>query len=267
MIDKELKDKIIKALKKLNIVKNDNVYIASDLSPFALIRIPKKRKLELIFESIFEVIGDNGTIFSPSASMNLCNTKIPFDLINTPSYEMGSFAEHIRTSEGAIRSMHPFWSISGVGKKSNILKQVSKHSYGYESPWSRFLECDVKQLNFGIHPSRAVTLIHHIETIMGVPYRYTKEFIHPIKIKNQIIKEQFYMSVFYKNSDAKKRILLNEHFFNELKKHNMLYCEKINKMQIWSFKMNDFYSKVTKMFVNDIYTYLESEPNKKPYLS
>ena len=43
-------------------------------------------------------------------------------------------------------------------------------------PWSKFLDLDVLQVNIGIHPSKAVTLIHHIETIFGVPYRYTKEF-------------------------------------------------------------------------------------------
>ena len=30
--------------------------------------------------------------------------------------------------------------------------------------------------------------------------------------------------------------------------------------------MNDFHSIVTKMFAKNIYTYLENEPTKKPYL-
>ena len=30
------------------------------------------------------------------------------------------------------------------------------------------LDLDFQQLNLGIHPSKAVTLIHHIETIYGV---------------------------------------------------------------------------------------------------
>tara|TARA_B100000029_G_C17554296_1_gene951195 strand:- start:943 stop:1743 length:801 start_codon:yes stop_codon:yes gene_type:complete len=265
-MENELKEKIIISLKNLNIVKNDNVYIASDLRPFALIRISKKRKLEIIIESIMDVIGNKGSIFSPSASMNLCNTNIPFDVSNTPSYQMGSLSEYIRQIEGSVRSMHPFWSVSGIGSNSHILKNVSKHSYGFETPWSRFLNIGVKQINFGIHPSRAVTLIHHIETIMGVPYRYNKEFIHPIIYNGNITMEKFYMSVFYKNSDAKKRILLNEHFFEELQKSKKLKQENIDNMKIWCFEMNDFHSIVTKMFVKDIYTYLENEPTKKPYL-
>ena len=35
-------------------------------------------------------------IFSPSASMNLINSEIVFDLKNTPSYKMGPLAEMIR---------------------------------------------------------------------------------------------------------------------------------------------------------------------------
>ena len=41
-------------------------------------------------------MGKNYTIFSPSASMNLCNTNKPFDLYKTPSYQMGPLAEFLR---------------------------------------------------------------------------------------------------------------------------------------------------------------------------
>ena len=130
--------------------------------------------------------------------MNLCNTSIPFDIKNTPSDKMGAFAEYIRKLSDSVRSNHPFWSVSGIGKDANILKNVSKHAFGVESPWSHFLDMDVKQLNLGLHPSKAVTLIHHIETIYGVPYRYTKEFNHPILKNGKIIKDYFYQSVMFR---------------------------------------------------------------------
>ena len=125
---------------------------------------------------------------------------------------------------------------------------------------------DVKQLNFGLHPSKAVTLIHHIETIYGVPYRYTKEFNHPILKNGKIIKDYFYQSVMYLDSDIKKRVLLNEHYFESLKKKKLLH-ENTHEtgLKLWCFKMKDFYKEVIRFFNEDIYNYLEYEPKIKPY--
>ena len=41
-------------------------------------------------------MGDNYSIFVPTATLNLCNTKIPFDPQNSPSHNMGPFAEYLR---------------------------------------------------------------------------------------------------------------------------------------------------------------------------
>ena len=57
---------------------------------------------------------------------------------------------------------------------------------------SRFL-----QVNIGNHPSKAVTLIHHIETVMGVPYRYNKLFRHKIRLTNKEYYDDFFQSVFF----------------------------------------------------------------------
>ena len=53
------------------------------------------------------------------------------------------------------------------------------------------LSLDTTQLNLGIHPSKAVTLIHHIETIAGVPYRFNKEFKCKIINKSKVKYENF----------------------------------------------------------------------------
>ena len=45
-------------------------------------------------------------------------------------------------------------------------------------------------------------VIHHIEQLMGVPYRYTKEFNHPV-LRNGIIQyEPFYLFVRYLDSEV-----------------------------------------------------------------
>ena len=194
--------------------------------------------------------------------MNLCNTNQPFDLYKTPSYQMGPLAEFLRLQKNSVRSIHPFWSISGVGKNSKVLKKVSNHSYAVGSPWSKMLDLDTTQLNLGVHPARAVTLIHHIETICGVPYRFNKKFKCKIIQNNKIFEDDYFMSVFYKNEEIKKKIKLNEHFFSEMKKLKLLhYYKSPFGLEMWSFKMRDFFKVAIKYFVNDIYNYLEFKPD------
>ena len=72
------------------------------------------------------------------------------------------------------------------------------------------LNLDFLQVNIGIHPSKAVTLIHHIETITGVPYRYNKLFRHKVRYKDKIYEDDFFQSVFFnKVNSQKKKNLMN----------------------------------------------------------
>ena len=73
------------------------------------------------------------------------------------------------------RSNHPYWSILEL-EKCKILRSTSSHAFAHESAWSKMLELDTLQINLNIKPWNAVSLIHFVETIMGVPYRYNKEF-------------------------------------------------------------------------------------------
>lgn len=260
---KKFEKNLLISLKKLKINQNKNIFVTSNLTKISKFRISKEKKLDLVYKCLKKTLGSKHSIFVPTATLNLCNTKIPFDLENTPSDKMGPFAEYIR-SKNSIRSYHPFWSISGLGKNAKILKRVSKHAYGYGSPWSKMLDLDFLQLNIGIHPSKAVTLVHHIETLIGVPYRYNKLFKHKIKSGSKIYQDSFYQSVFFKETNAQKKINLNEHFFEELKKRKKLnYNKHSSGLEMWSFKMRDFFNLATEFFVKDIYTYLEFKPNLK----
>jgi aminoglycoside 3-N-acetyltransferase len=246
---------------QLELNRFNNAFIASDISCLSKLRIKKADISETIFNSLKSSLSKNSTIFVPTGNIDLCNTNTIFDLDNSPSKNMGVFSEHVRKKKETIRSLHPYWSVSGNGMNSNLLKNVSKHSYGVGSPWSIMLDLDTIQINIGKHPSRAVTLIHHLETVSGVPYRYNKQFFHKIRCKNKILIKDFYMSVFFKKLDLKKKIDLNEHYFKILKKKKKLHFTK-NKfgLKIWSFKMRDFYFLVIDEMKKNIFNYLENEP-------
>ena len=261
-LKKKISNDIEVGLKKIGLNKTKNLFVTANLKSISKIRLPKKTKLNILLTNIKKVMGKNHTIFSPSASFNLCNKDFVFDLKNTASFEMGPLAEFIRLQKNSVRSMHPFWSVSAIGKNAKCLKNVSRHSYAQGSPWTKMLELDATQLNLGVHPSKAVTLVHHIETISGVPYRFNKEFTCKILVNKKIKTEKFYLSVFFKGHNIKKRVKLNEHFFHEMKKMKKLkYYKNKSGLEMWSFKMRDFFNIASKHFKKDIFNYLEFKPN------
>ena len=126
----DLKNDLIEGLEDIGLSKGENCYISGNVTSLARTRLKKDILLPTCLSSFQEVIGQTGTVFSPSASMNLCNTEIPFDIDLTPSHQMGAFAEYIRQASSSVRTFHPFWSITGIGKHADILRKVSRHSYG-----------------------------------------------------------------------------------------------------------------------------------------
>ena len=70
------------------------------------------------------------------------------------------------------------------------------------------------------------------------------------------------MSVFFKNRMIKKRIKLNEHFFKKMEKQKKLnYYKNYFGLDMWSFKMKDFFNIALEYFASDIFTYLETKPD------
>ena len=265
-LEKSLAEQFIKIFNELGIEKNDNIFITGNFSLFAKIKLKKNRKLDIFYNTLRSQIGKNGSIFCPTASMNICNTSTPFDLHKTCSHEMGALSEYIRKKDYSVRSFHPFWSVTGVGKSSKLLRNVGRGAYGAGSPWEIMLDLDFKQITFGVHPSRAVTLIHHIETVFGVPYRFIKEFNHPVYRKGNLVSELFYQTVSYKNSNVVKKTSLNKHYFVELMKRNQFHeiTDDLG-MNYYAFKFANFFDVAIDFFKKDIYNYLEFPPKVKPY--
>ncbi len=221
--------------------------------------------LEAHFNAISDLIDLSvGTIVVSTATFSLCNTDNVFDILNTPS-EMGSLTEYVRTRPGSVRSLHPFASYAAIGKNANyICENTGRHSIGPNSPKARLLELDAQYLSIGLPPSRVTMVIHHIEKLMGVPYRYVKEFIHPVLRNGVVIYEPFYLYVRYLECDAEMDL--------DNKVYPYFYSEgfntkekKLGRGRVYSYSMNDFYLSTVKLMTEDIYACLENEPIIKPY--
>ena len=217
----------------------------------------------------FNVLADlvdlsEGTIVVSTATFSLCNTETIFDVINTPS-EMGSLTEYVRTRPGSLRSFHPFSSSTAIGKNANyICENISRHSTGPNSPKARLLELDAQYLSIGLPPSRVSMVIHHIEQLMGVPYRYTKEFNHPVLRNGVVTYEPFYLFVRYLDSKVEDDLDVRvfPFFYSEGYKTKEA---NLGRGKVYSFSMKDFFLSTVKLLAKDIYACLESEPVIRSY--
>ena len=257
-------EQLLYAFKKIGVKKGDNILVKGDLRYLG--KFTDNQKIaQSHFEALSKIIDlKKGTIIVSTASESLCNTNIPFDINNTKS-ERGAFSEFIRKQKKSIRSMHPFNSHCSIGKFSKyICLNNSKNSFGAESPKDRMLKINTKYLSVGLPPRLTCSFIHHAEMLMGVPYRYTKEFYHPIKRDKKIRKELFYMFVCYKNIDIKRN--LNIKLFNYLKRKKLkINSSKLGEGKIYLYDCNDFVNK-SKLYLKDnIYGWLDKSPNKRPY--
>lgn len=256
---------LLESYSKLGVGKGKLIYVASDLTK--LMQYEKTERgavLKAHLDAFRELLGPEGTLFVPTATTYLCNTDTVFDPATTPSKGMGVFSEYVRTREGAVRSFHPFWSVTGIGPRAHdILADVSRHAYGYGSLWQKFVESDVLGINVGKPPRLSIPVIHHIETVVGVPYRYTKEFIHPVLRDRKISREPFYLSVLYRECDIVRN--KNVEIFSHFKKSGTLNEVEIGRGHAWSFSYTEFFRVTTQLFLRNPYCWLGRPPSIRPY--
>ena len=186
------KDDIVSSLKKVGLQNGDSVFLHSNLGFFGKLKdCNDVNDLCRIFEeSIFEVIGERGTLVVPTFSLSFCNNQV-YDKKNTPSTECGIFSEHIRKKENSKRTDDANFSVCAIGFKSSILtSNVPEHSFGDDSFWERFLKINGKICRFNLG-SDFNTFIHYVEKCKNVSYRYDKKFSGLIKENNKLVKKKF----------------------------------------------------------------------------
>lgn len=225
----------------------------------------KKTVLRDHWKALNEIVDlDHGTIVVPTPSLSLCNSEVPFSLDETKS-ELGVLTEFIRRQKGGVRSFHPFVSHTAHGKLAKeICNDVSRQCFGPHSVMSRLIDRGALCVSMGLHPRRTCEVVHHIETLFSVPYRYCKEFIHPVVRKGHISKEAFYMSVWYRECNIQRdgNVKIWQHY---LDKGNEVVRTSLGKGVIYAYKIQDFYRSTTLALKDDIYVWLRKIPTSKPY--
>jgi aminoglycoside 3-N-acetyltransferase len=252
-------------LRAVGLKAGDTVYIISSLSRLpGLDGYAANANTSVVFcDALRSVIGGDGTIVVPASSQNLCNTEIPFDPATTPSFERGLLPEFIRRLPDAKRSFHPFTSYVAIGAKAvQTTENVTRHAYGPQTPEARMIDMSAKFLALGVEPN-IITTVHHVEHMMGVPYRYHKEFMHPVVRNGQVTIEPFYQFVWYRDADVQAS--QNRRLFARLEGKLHIAQAALGRGRISLLSLSEFYELSVREFAKDIYIWCDHPPAIRPY--
>ena len=244
----------------------DIAFVAGDLGVAG--SFDSKNKFDLlnaISASIFKASNDNATIMTQTMSFQICNTNTPFERY-TPS-NLGAFGNFLLNTPNSVRSLHPFASYTALGKNAKICNTSTPHAYGIASPYHNMLEFDkILMISIGMRPNLTCSLIHHVEFVMNVPYRYIKEFYHPIKINDEITYKNFYLQVLY---EPYRKLTRDENvkifkYFTQVYKQSVREFN-LGKSAVFVYDYKAFYKACVELFSKDIYAWMKQEPKEKPY--
>lgn len=255
---------LLEAYEKLGVGAGQLVYVLSDLRWLMEYDKPGEAVLVDHVKALRELIGSGGTIVMPTSSINLCNTDIVFDVERTPSYRVGVLAEYFRKLDDSRRNFHPFISMTANGPLADdIVCETSRHAFGPETPMDRLLKLDAKTVSIGHHPRWTATIVHHVEHVMAVPYRYTKEFLHPVQRRGEVVVEPFYRHVIYRDIGVEREVnkKLWEYIRDELGAQDV----DVGRGKIYTYRLRHYYELATREFAKDIYVWCGKKPHTFPY--
>ena len=155
----------------------DVVYVISDMMPLALEYKNNGQKLDLdnVINGLKDIVGSSGTLLFPTFNWDFCKG-IPFDYHNTPS-KTGALSKAALKRPDFRRTLHPLYSFAVWGKKADELLSINvPNSFGKGTIFDKMTEYDAKALVIGVPALSGFTYIHHVEKLVGVPYRYEKNF-------------------------------------------------------------------------------------------
>ena len=186
-------------LVELGVAGGETIYMGLDMArlplpswPAALnrdsIRAREDRWCAFLFEHIMEILGSRGTLLVGTFSYSCGNPEIPFVVEETRS-EIGPFTNWLRQHHQAIRSLHPIFSVAGVGLHArSILTNTGGAAFGPCSPFGRLAGLDARFVSLGVPFHLSITYLHHLEQCYGCNHRYHKIFITPV-IKGGIVQK------------------------------------------------------------------------------
>lgn len=233
---------IYKGLKELGIKKGDIIYINPEIYKLGLLKEAKISNdyFKIFFDVIFKVIGKSGTIAINSYTFQTLRFNKKFIYEKTIS-SSGSFSEFIRGMKESLRSSHPVFSVTSIGKnKKKICSSNAISNYGKGSPYDNFLKLNGKILNIGMSFELS-PFFHVAEFFAGVSYGYNKLTKLQYFKNNKKINKNFSTFVTYKNLKSKRDY---SKLKSKMRQKKMVKMSKLGSGYLYSYSARKYFDLV-----------------------
>ena len=178
---------LTESLKQIGIGHGNVVYAVVNLATLGKAKGCRtaEERCHCLLRALQDAVGPSGTILVPTYTFSFCRGEI-FDVQRTPSIKgpwspSVEFLEYFRLLPGAIRSVDPIHSVAGIGPRAaEILSKVPPTCFGENSVPHRLRRMGAKicAIGVGLHESN---FQHHVEEMLGVPFRFKKLFTGQIR--------------------------------------------------------------------------------------
>jgi len=233
------KQELKKALLDLGVNSGDTLFCHSNIG---FLGVPKGAAskndiMQLIVETIMEVLGPEGTFVVPTFTYSFGSNEY-FDLHSTRS-NCGALSEYIRELEESQRSNDPSVSIAAIGKYKNALTQhLPENAYSEESAFAKLIKLESKVLN--INFDAGSTLLHYIEKQFDVPYRYEKTFHGKKRVAGEYVSSKSILYV--RDLDIKGSEACFDIFNEYTTQHNLYKRAPVGRGSVGLITTSDMHS-------------------------
>jgi aminoglycoside N3'-acetyltransferase len=252
------------ALREIGLSQGDAVLVHSDISRIGWINGARNRDdvLQSYQKAILDVLGPDGTLTALSCTESYARENRPYDHETSPS-EQGNLSEFIRSSPRAVRSLHPLFSVSAIGRLANriCVDGVSPTGFGHDSPFQRLRDVNAWIVCLGVD-LRAMTFVHHIEQTYGVPYGYTKEWTAPVIQSGQKVSRRFFAFVRYLDAGVNYDF---SKFQNELLDLGLAKSARVGYGGVWGVRARDAFDIAMERLKDDPFYFLKTPPSAEPW--
>jgi len=190
---------LIQALEAAGLSRGSTIFCHSNLAFFGAFENCESISAiaEMFFDSIIDVIGDEGNLVCPmfTYSFGSDKTEKVFD-ISQNAHGMCPMGNLLLQKGIGVRSSDPMLSVLCFGKDQQRLAEFNeKICFGPNSIWAKLHELDALICNFNFDSGS--TFIHWVERELKVPYRQDVELKGTIKT----LSESYHETVIYSGRD------------------------------------------------------------------
>lgn len=168
---------VVRAFTEVGVREGDVVFSHSSVAMLGIpeVGLEAQAIADLFLSAFREATGGTGTWILPTYTYSYTKDEMFDPSCTPPTQDMGLLPNALWHHPEAKRSLDPIFSVIAIGPRAEEMTSgVPTSCFGEDCVYARLLDADGAICNIGIGSHSA--LLHHVEQMLGVPYRYLKRF-------------------------------------------------------------------------------------------